>query len=361
MSQGSAAPETPEGVSGDASSDVGESSVAEPTPAGDVAMNAGGAASTNDAPVSAGGAGGTDGAFSGDGGALSSVGGSSVNAGGAAAAGGASGGIVPDPASGPALTLSDYTRIEGPIELDAIGGNASGITWKPETDTFFIVANTAHLLYEYDAGFGSLLRTISIDNGPTDTEDVAYLGDNRFAVVVEDNEVYVVTIEDGATIADLSAAMVERYVVSAPPEQANFGFEGVTLRPDVGASGQFIVCQEGGGPVPIRVLTFERSSSAGSFSYADGTLLVDEPWDAAAEIGDVAIDLSAVTFDVSSNTLLVLSHESSRLLRVVPETGAVLERRDLSGSPQYEGVTLADEQRLVLVSEPNFVEMYQGG
>ena len=152
---------------------------------------------------------------------------------------------------------------------------------------------------------------------------------------------------------------MERYVVSAPPAEVNYGFEGVTLRPDVGALGQFIVCQEGGGSVPIRVLMFERSSSAGTFSYADGTLVVDEPWDAATELGQVAIDLSAVCFDSASNTLLVLSQESSRLLRVVPETGEVLDQLDLSGSPQYEGVTLADGNRLVLVSEPNFVEIYR--
>jgi uncharacterized protein YjiK len=111
--------------------------------------------------------------------------------------------------------------------------------------------------------------------------------------------------------------------------------------------------------VPIRVLMFERSSSAGTFSYADGTLVVDEPWDAATELGQVAIDLSSVCFDSASNTLLVLSQESSRLLRVVPETGEVLDQLDLSGSPQYEGVTLADGNRLVLVSEPNFVEIYR--
>ena len=46
-------------------------------------------------------------------------------------------------------------------------------------------------------------------------------------------------------------------------------------------------------------------------------------------------------------------------MRVVPETGEVLDQRDLGGSPQCEGVTLADNQRLVLVSEPNFVEIYQ--
>jgi uncharacterized protein YjiK len=250
-------------------------------------------------------------------------------------------------------------RTQGPLTLSGIS-NASGITWKPETDTFFIVANTTHLLYEYSADFKTRLRTVSLDDGPTDTEDVAYLGANRFAVVVEDNEVYVLSIADGATSASMSAADVERYVVSAPPATVNRGFEGVTLRPGVGAAGQFIVCQEGGVTgVPIRVLSFERRTSAGTSSYANGTLVVKEPWNALDKLGAVATDLAAVCFDVSSSTLLVLSQETSRLLRVAPETGEILDQRALSGSPQYEGVTLADGGRLVLVSEPNYVEVYQ--
>jgi uncharacterized protein YjiK len=104
---------------------------------------------------------------------------------------------------------------------------------------------------------------------------------------------------------------------------------------------------------------FEQHASSGTFSYSDGTLVVQEPWNALSKLGSVATDLAAVCFDAANSTLLVLSQESSRLLRVVPETGAILDQRDLSGSPQYEGVTLADGGRLVLVSEPNWVEVYQ--
>jgi uncharacterized protein YjiK len=215
------------------------------------------------------------------------------------------------------------------------------------------------VLYEYSADFKTRLRSISLDNGPTDTEDVVYLGANRFGVVVEDNEVYVLSIADGATTANLGAADVERYVVSAPPATTNRGFEGITFRPGGGAAGQVIVCQEGGvSATPIRVLFFDRRSGAGTSSYADGTLTVEEPWNALAKLGSVATDLAAVCFDVASSTLLVLSQESSRLLRVAPETGDILDQRDLSGSPQYEGITFADGGRLVLVSEPNYVEVY---
>jgi uncharacterized protein YjiK len=177
--------------------------------------------------------------------------------------------------------------------------------------------------------------------------------------VVEDNEVYVVTIAPGAVTADLGAADVERYVVSAPPATVNLGFEGVTWQPGVGTAGRFYVCQEGGRNVPIRVLSFLRSDAAGTCDYSNGTLTVDQPWNAVTELGAAMIDLSSVGFDVESDTLLVLSQESSKVIRVVPATGAILEQRDLEGSPQYEGITFATGGRPVLVSEPNWVEVYQ--
>lgn len=312
----------------------------------------GGASARGGAP-STGGASSLGGA-SARGGALATGGASSQ--GGAPSTGGASGTVG---ATSAATPFDGLARTLGPLTLNGVA-NASGITWKPETDTFFIVANITHLLYEYSADFKTRLRTVSLDDGPTDTEDVVYLGANRFAVVVEDNEVYVLSIADGATTASMSAADVERYVVTAPPATTNRGFEGVTFRPGVGPAGQFIVCQEGGvAGVPIRVLSFERRTSAGTASYASGTLVVKEPWNALDKLDAVATDLSAVCFDTSSSTLLVLSQESSRLLRVAPDTGAILDQRTLSGSPQYEGVTLADNDRLVLVSEPNYVEVFQ--
>jgi uncharacterized protein YjiK len=300
-----------------------------------------------------GGASATGGA-SGLGGASSTGGASAV--GGTTATGGTS---AKGGATGTATPLDSYVRTQGPLTLSGVT-QASGVAWKTETNTFFVVDNGTHALYEFTADFKTRLRTVVLNNGGTDTEDVVYLGSNRFAVVDEENQAYVVTISDGATSASMSAADAEHYVVTAPPATVNRGFEGIAFRPGVGAAGQLIVCQEGGvSATPIRVLFFSRRTTAGTSSYADGTLSVSEPWNALNKLGAVATDLASIYFDTGSSTLLVLSQESSRLLRVSPETGQILDQRDLSGSPQYEGVTLADGGRLVVVSEPNYVEVYQ--
>jgi len=308
-----------------------------------------------DAAGGAAGGGGVGGAAGSSGGAAG-VGAASAGSGGTAPAGG-SAGVSTGGVTGVTTSLTDYTRTIGPLTLEG-PDQASGITHQPETDTFYVVTNTSHRLHEFSTDFSTRLRTISLDNGPTDTEDVAYLGNDRFAIVVEDNEVYVVTIAAGAVTADLGAAEVERYVVSAPPATFNVGFEGVAWQPGVGIGGRFYVCQEGGGNVPIRVLSFLRQNAAGTYDYSNGTLTVDEPWNAVTALGAEMIDLSGVAFDVESNTLLVLSHESSKIVRVVPDTGEILEQRSLQGSPQYEGITFATGGRLVVVSEPNWVEVY---
>ena len=87
--------------------------------------------------------------------------------------------------------------------------------------------------------------------------------------------------------------------------------------------------------------------------------MVEEPWDALARLGNVAGDLSGLHYDTSDDTLLVVSQIGSRLLRVDPATGTILAQLILDRSPQYEGVTLTTDGRLVLVSEPNFVEVFR--
>lgn len=186
-------------------------------------------------------------------------------------------------------------------------------------------------------------------------EGLAYLGQGRFAVVNEDNELFVLTLPDDATSVDLSAAPNQRYVVAPPPATDNRGFEGVAFVPG-GETDTLLVCQEGGDPlVPRRVLQFQRRSDGLSFDFADD-LVVLEPWDAQSGFAGIASDLSGLHYDVTEGSLLLLSHESSVLLRVELTSGIVLDTLLLDAAPQYEGVTLADD-RLVLVSEPNLVEI----
>jgi uncharacterized protein YjiK len=275
--------------------------------------------------------------------------------------GGAGGGNV---SSIPPFT--SYTPVDAaPLALDGIV-NASDVVWKPTTDTFFLLTDRTTTFHEYSADFATVVRTVTLVNPPVDAEGLAYLGEvgglDRFAVGVEADadEVLIFDLDPAATTLDFAAAVVQTYVPGAEPPVANKGWEGVAYRPAAaGEAARFWACQEGEpGQVPIRVVGFPYlPDAAGTLSYADDSLTVEEPWDAAEKLG--AEDLSGLAYDADTDTLLVLSHLSSRLQRVDPATGDVLDTLMLSRSPQYEGVTLAGGGRLVLVSEPNFVEIFQ--
>jgi uncharacterized protein YjiK len=151
--------------------------------------------------------------------------------------------------------LDAYESTGSAIVLPGIFSNASDVTGKWDTDTFFVAVNGAAQLHEYSTTFATRLRTVSLTGASTDTEGVTYLGDDRFAVVVEDNELFVFTLDDGQTAVNLSQAPVQRYAVTAPPATANRGFEGVAFLPRGPLPHRFFVCQEGGdATTPMRVL-----------------------------------------------------------------------------------------------------------
>lgn len=314
-----------------------------------------------------GDAGSARGGGSADGGTGTSSAGSG-GAGGGAGNGGAAGASAGAGGSGNAAGFPPFTaytpRGATPIELDGIV-NASDIAWKPSTDTFFVLTDRTSTFHEYSADFTAVVRTITLVNPPVDAEGLAYLGEvgglDRFAVSVEanDDEVLIVDLDPAATALDFSSAVVQTYIPGAEPPVANKGWEGVAFRPAANGEPAWLwACQEGEpGQVPTRVVGFPYlPGGATTLSYADDSLAVEEPWDAAETL--YADDLSGMVYDGDTGTLLVLSDLSSRLLRVAPDTGETLDALDLTRSPQYEGVTLASG-RIVLVSEPNWIEIFE--
>lgn len=279
------------------------------------------------------------------------------------------GGIAGSGVGGGGVAFPPFTsfvpRDAAPTMLDGIVG-ASDVAWKPETDTFFLLTDRSTTFHEYSADFGTVVRLITLVNQPADTEGLAYLGEvggrDRFALGVEadEDEVLIFELDPEATTLDFATAVIQTYVPGEEPSVANKGWEGVAYRAATnGEPARLWACQEGEpGQVPIRVVGFPYlSDGAQTLSYADNSLAVDEPWNAAEKLD--ADDLSSIVYDADSDTLLVLSDLSSRLMRVDPTTGDVLDALTLTRSPQYEGVTLASGGRLVLVSEPNYVEVFQ--
>lgn len=73
--------------------------------------------------------------------------------------------------------------LRSPVSIPHIEENLSGLTWNPATGTLFAVTNSPQTVHELSPE-GRLLRSIRLD-GFSDTEDIAYMGDDLFALIEE--------------------------------------------------------------------------------------------------------------------------------------------------------------------------------
>jgi uncharacterized protein YjiK len=254
----------------------------------------------------------------------------------------------------------DTYELKQEIVLADIPAEASGITWNRDSNSFFVVANLQGSMWEYDENFETLLRTITLEDVDTDTEGVAYLEDGWVAISAENNVIYAADVSEGVTrISGSDTGQVQIYQPSDAPPVTNAGLEGIAYqRSNNGSAGHIFTCQE---HLPMRVLQFEYRRDLPPFakkSALDGTLDVEEPWDAEQLLSEYVTDVSGMTYDETNDTLLIVSQESSSVIRVNPKTGAVTETLSLEDTTTSEGITLFDACQLAIVSEPNRVQIY---
>jgi uncharacterized protein YjiK len=237
---------------------------------------------------------------------------------------------------------------------------ASGIGWNRDTGSFFVVSNLQGEMWEYDKDFTTALRTITLRNMDMDTEGIEYLQDGWVAISVESNAVYAVRLNEGVTtISASNADQVEVYQPCGSPPVNNKGLEGLAYKqPRDGQKGRIFTCQEG---QPMRVLQFDIEIGSPPFtkkSALDGTLQVDEPWNAEEILSSYVTDIAGMTYDETNDNLLIVSQQSSCVIRVNPQTGDVLEKLSLVNTTSSEGIALFDTCQLAVVSEPNRVQIY---
>jgi uncharacterized protein YjiK len=257
-------------------------------------------------------------------------------------------------------TLAHYSKVDEVIPLPAIGGNLSGVTYNPDTNTYFLVQNGYGQIFEYDRGFKKLLRVIKMTNlKDDDTEDIVYLGKGRFALSSEDNYILVFSIAPGQTVVDMNTSRVDVQLFVLPsPGKDNKGLEGVCFAPNSPtpnslstSRGTFYAVQE---QKPKVLYSFAWPNSEADYT-SPRSLGVKEPFNTDKLMKHVMSDLSGCTLAADTNHLLILSHESSRVMEL-SRAGQVLKTLDIPAvAAQYEGLTIGPDRELVLVSEPNTV------
>jgi uncharacterized protein YjiK len=236
------------------------------------------------------------------------------------------------------LILTDHRRIAG------IEQNLSGITFCHRNQTLFAVTNHPSRVYAISPS-GVCLREIALI-GFEDTEGIAFIGGQRFAIVEERRHtVHMVIIDDATTTVNRADALHSLPIPMT--SRHNKGLEGIAYDP---LRGCLYVAQE---KKPRRIRTVDGLlEPRNPHTVRVASDLIPSPW--------LVHDLSGLHYDPASRLLLLLSDESKCIIAMTLD-GRLHEyvslRKGFGGLqadiPQAEGITLDDRGNLYIVSEPN--------
>ena len=244
--------------------------------------------------------------------------------------------------------LDGYRLVLGPLEVAGIKTDLSGITYNAQTDTLFAIQTAPPVVVELEKS-GNVIRFIDLD-GFEDTEGVAWVKDDRFAVLEERRRTMVlVNIRSDTTVIDRSHT--DPILIDAA-KSGNLGPEGVGYDPT--GSRFFIVKQKQ--PQQLYQVLFPTG--------LDGSYEISTPWNIEDSLEGM-IDLAGVFYHTETGHLLVLSYLSRRLVEFsmdgteISHLSLQADHAGLTESiPQPEGVTMDAEGNLYICSEPNLFYVF---
>ena len=228
------------------------------------------------------------------------------------------------------------------IDLDEIDDDLSGLTFNPITKSLFAVTNEPPQVVEISLE-GNVKRLIPL-LGFEDTEGITHIRGNQFAVV-EERRRHVVFLSIDKMTSQINRETCETYALPFNGEK-NKGLEGIAWSEQSG----LLIAKE---DEPEQLYHFARNPKVGRSAQ----LLLQR-----SEERQSLEDVAGLHSMKNGNTLF-LSEASRVLLELSPE-GDVLSEKSFDGlryAPfgvfqyirQPEGVTLSDDGRLFIVSEPN--------
>lgn len=216
-----------------------------------------------------------------------------------------------------------------PVALAGIADNLSGITKNDDTGTYMAVLNSPPTLLELDET-GSLQRRINLQ-GFADTEDIAWLGGNRFAVVEERlGQIRVFSLDSSNTISAAQTAVID--LGSRHPD--NKGFE--SLWYDHATRTLFTMLEL----PPYDLISLPLDNPHHPQTRTRLHMDVD--------------DVAAISRDAHGDWW-VLSEASRCVVRIKKNRVATTYPVQSSQTFHPEGLTITPDHRLVIVGEPNLL------
>jgi len=253
-------------------------------------------------------------------------------------------------ALGPAeesLHLDQYTLAEGPVVIEGVRENASGLTYNAERNSLFVVLDAPQRVVELELD-GTLKRKINL-NKFDDTEGIAWLGENRFAVI-EEARGNIVLVEFEPKDGGVSWKKAKKLETSIQVNTTN-GLEGIAYDP---FAKRYFVAREKRSPAVFKIIPTKQESGAQTTAIL------------MSLAGRGLRDISGLHYDAKHKRLLILSHESACVVETNPygiESSRLLLRGGKSGLNRTifkaEGIALDNHGRLYVISEPNLLYVFQ--
>lgn len=214
--------------------------------------------------------------------------------------------------------------------------DCSGVAYRPETKTYFIIENRMGNVFEINAARRILAM---YPTGLTrDTEGITYAGNGIFYICAEArNEIFEVELKDGQFRTKRQVRLDDKL----PKGPVNAGLEGIAYcRPR-----NSLFCVKEREPAML----LEVALAGEDF----GKILRQ------MEVTSVR-DLAGAAYDETSGRLLLLSEMDKVVLVVDPASLKVYGSFPVEG-PQPEGICRGDGDTLCIVSEPTYCLFYKPG
>lgn len=282
-----------------------------------------------------------------------------------------------EPSDARTKQLSAMSLVKSVSSITGVSSGISGVTYNARSGTVFVIRNVsgaAGTIYELTTD-GGLLRTITNSNF-IDTEAIEWVGYDA----ANGADVFIVGEEDHTTAANEAQLTLCRLTPAATTlDRMAAGNVTVTTAysgGNIGNLGLEAICYD-----PRRKMvyyTIEKQTAAGSDNTA-GTGNAKIFQRSVTSTGTLAFgaesvlcninslfsgtltDISDASFDIQSDTILLQSDESKKVVRL-SLSGTVVEQLATSTATQPEGLAIhPDGTQLFVVGEPQEFFRYQLG
>ncbi|TWI52280.1 uncharacterized protein YjiK [Pseudomonas duriflava] len=237
------------------------------------------------------------------------------------------------------------------IEAKPIPGNRdfSAATFDPSRQTLVTLTNKDSEFVELSLE-GDVLRRIPM-RGFSDPEAIEYISPGVYIVVEERSQRLVqIHVDEHTRVIDVNDPVNQTQFSLNVSKPDNKGFEGLAY--DYQHKRLFVAKEMD----PVQI--YEIDGFAGT--HPEQPMEIRLYTDTQRDSGLLVKDLSSLAFDSDSGHLLALSDESKKVIELDKESLPVGSMSLEAGEhglnldvPQAEGMTLDDQGRLYVISEPN--------